>query len=423
MEKCAVMDWPKDKLEIQVLDDSTETETPEVVRETMEKLIAAGSCEIHHIMRTNRVDYKAGALREATPKAKGEFLALFDADFEPPKDFLLKTIPHFEGNENIGCVQTRWGHNNRDASVFTHIQALGHDGHFMIEQQGRWSGNLLFNFNGTGGVWRKTCAESSGGWLGDSLAEDLDLSYRVQMAGWKFLFLRDICCPAELPVSISAFKKQQHRWAKGSMQTAKMVIPKLWGEEGKNLTMWQKYNATVHLMGYFCHPLMLFNLFCTMCLFFLTEQTNSLPQIAVILLIAAGPPLVVTTAQFQLGHPETLLHMPFLLLLHHGLCISNSIAVFEALIGHKSAFERTPKFGTAAASKPSVWKATTYMSSVRKATGIFWEMAMALLVATVIVTGFIVTNPDPLVVPWLVFFFISFLYIAYLHIQEGDMKA
>ena len=225
LEAVCAIDYPKDKHEIQVLDDSTD-ECYEVAKKKVAELAAKGY-DIKLIHRTNRSEFKAGALKEAMQVAKGEFLAIFDADFVPEKDFLLKTIPYLVMDDQIGLVQGRWGHLNRTESGLTLAQSIGIDGHFVVEQSARSWGKLFMNFNGTAGVWRKQAIYGGGGWEGDTLTEDMDLSYRSQLAGWKMKFVFDVIVPAELPNDINAFKAQQFRWAKGSIQTAIKILPRV----------------------------------------------------------------------------------------------------------------------------------------------------------------------------------------------------
>ena len=224
LEAVCAIDYPKDKHEIQVLDDSTD-ECYEVTKKKVAELAARGY-DIKLIHRTNRKDFKAGALKEGMAVAKGEFLAIFDADFVPEKDFLLKTVPYLVMDPQVGLVQGRWGHLNRTESGLTLAQSIGIDGHFVVEQSARSWGKLFMNFNGTAGVWRKDAIYGGGGWEGDTLTEDMDLSYRSQLAGWKMKFVFDVIVPAELPNDINAFKAQQFRWAKGSIQTAIKILPK-----------------------------------------------------------------------------------------------------------------------------------------------------------------------------------------------------
>src|ERR1700716_3533094 len=216
--------YPKEKLDIQVLDDSTD-ETIEVARSLVERYAALGNPITYH-HRTNREGFKAGALAEGMKTAKGEFVAIFDADFTPPEDFLLRTIHHFS-DPGIGMVQTRWTHINRNYSILTQVEAILLDGHFVLEHSGRARSGVFFNFNGTAGVWRRKAIEEAGGWQHDTLTEDLDLSLRAQLAGWRFIFLPDVVCPAELPVEMTAFKTQQARWAKGLVQTGKKILPRM----------------------------------------------------------------------------------------------------------------------------------------------------------------------------------------------------
>ena len=217
---CA-LDYPRDRLEIQVLDDSTD-DTRERVAACVERQRRLGF-DIRHLHRTDRTGYKAGALAAGCAEARGDLLAIFDADFVPPTDFLLRTVPYFADQE-IGVVQARWEHVNRDYSLLTQAQAIFLDAHFRIEHQARNRGGNFFNFNGTAGLWRRQAIDDAGGWQHDTLTEDLDLSYRAQLAGWRFLFLPDVVAPAELPVDANAFKRQQFRWAKGSVQTARKLL-------------------------------------------------------------------------------------------------------------------------------------------------------------------------------------------------------
>ena len=217
------LEYPRDRLEIQVLDDSID-ETTIIAQQLVEEM-RNEQFDIHHLHRTDREGYKAGALNAGLQCAKGEFIAIFDADFAPDSQFLIKTLPHFS-NSSVGMVQARWGYMNRRYSLLTRLQAVYLDAHFMIEHLSRNRSGRFFNFNGTAGIWRKDCLISAGGWEFETLTEDLDISYRAQLAGWEFIFLPDVVVPSELPVEMNSFKLQQHRWAKGSIQTAiKLLVP------------------------------------------------------------------------------------------------------------------------------------------------------------------------------------------------------
>jgi len=250
LNAAAGLDYPRDRLEIQVLDDSIDA-TRRVAALTVARLQRQG-IDVVHITRPDRAGFKAGALATGLAEAKGELIAIFDADFLPPPDFLRRVVPHF-ADPTVGCIQTRWGHLNRDYSPFTQVQALGVDGHFVVEQTARSRAGLFINFNGTAGVWRRACIEDAGGWQGDTLTEDLDLSYRAQLRGWRMGYLPDVVVPAELPAQISAFKRQQARWAQGSIQTAlKLLGPLL-----RSAQPWSvKLEGVVHLTSYLVHPMM-----------------------------------------------------------------------------------------------------------------------------------------------------------------------
>ena len=242
------IDYPKGKMEIQVLDDSTD-ETTSIVAKAVEEKKKAGF-DILHIRRGTREGYKAGALKEGMKIAKGEYIAIFDADFIPQKEFLQKTLSYFT-DDKVGMVQSRWEHLNGDYSIITKAQALALDGHFVIEQTVRNRSGFFINFNGTGGVWRKKCIEEAGNWHADTLTEDLDLSYRAQLIGWRFVFLKDFTSPAELPSEINALKAQQFRWTKGAVETAKKILPLVWKSK---VPLRVKLQSTFHLTNNLVFP-------------------------------------------------------------------------------------------------------------------------------------------------------------------------
>ena len=345
------LDYPQDKLEIQVLDDSTD-ETTGIVAQKVTELRQRGF-DITHIQRHNRQGYKAGALQNGIRLASGEFLIIFDADFVPQPELLQQTI-HYFTDPTIGMLQTRWGHINEPYSLLTRVQSILLDAHFLIEQTARSRSGRFFNFNGTAGIWRRSCIEAAGGWQADTLAEDLDLSYRAQIKGWKFLFLPDVVTPAELPVEMNAFKTQQHRWAKGSAQAMKKMLPKLWRAP---LPLKIKIEGTMHLtsnLGY----LMLF----TLCLVFRStayagahEATGGnemtklfLVDIPLFLASSVSVTAFYVCAQIELHTNwwKRLLYMPLMMAVGIGLSLNNARAVFEALLNHESEFIRTPKAGS-----------------------------------------------------------------------------
>jgi len=345
MRAVCEMDYPKDRHEIQVLDDSTD-ETRELVDQTAQSLRAQGH-DIRVIRREHRKGYKAGALAEGTEQAKGDLIAIFDADFLPPKDFLLESVPFFLNDERLGLVQARWGHLNRRACLLTRAQSIGIDGHFMVEQAARnWNG-LFMNFNGTAGIWRKAAIADGGGWHWDTLTEDMDLSYRVQFAGWKTLFLPNLVVPAEIPEDVQAFKSQQFRWAKGSIQTARKLFPLL---AKTKAPLFQKLQAVFHLTHYLVHPLMLtLAILALPVLLFCDFRPGGtiFALIAGVLICSMTAPSALYVVSQRAARPDSwrfqLLYLPVLVMVGVGIAISNSQAVFEALTGKKSGFVRTPK--------------------------------------------------------------------------------
>jgi cellulose synthase/poly-beta-1,6-N-acetylglucosamine synthase-like glycosyltransferase len=347
IEAAAALDYPRDKLEIQALDDSTD-ETVEIVDNVVTRLRERGLNAVA-VRRGNREGYKAGALEYGMSITKSEFFAVFDADFVPAPDFLRKTIPAFFADDRIAFVQTRWGHLNRDESLLTRCQALGIDGHFLVEQPARAAAGLFMNFNGTAGVWRRKAIEDVGGWSNATLTEDLDLSYRVQLAGWRPYYIEEVVAPAEIPVTITALKSQQFRWAKGSIQTARLMLPRVWRGPYSPL---KKIEAFLHLTNYMVHPLML--ILAILAYPVLQYNLIKMPpwvfMIAIIPLAAAtfGPSTMYTIAAFR--NPESrkfsFMWLPLLVLYGTGIAVSNTLAVLEAVIGKSSSFIRTPKKGS-----------------------------------------------------------------------------
>ncbi len=335
------LDYPRERLYIQVLDDSTDN-TREIIAQSVARLKAKGF-DIDYIHRIERIGYKGGALENGLKYAKGEYIAIFDADFIPPPGFLKGTLLYFEldDDNNVGCIQTRWGHTNRDYSWLTRTQANGIDGHFIIEQETRSEKNLFLNFNGTAGVWRKSCILDSGGWQHDTLTEDLELSYRAQLRGWKIRYLPHIITPAELPVHINALKRQQFRWAKGSIQTARKLLVGLWRSRNP---LTAKIEGTLHLTHYLVHPLMLLNLLLMLPL--LRGESPLLRIYPIFIIGALGPLFMYMVAMGGQSNSiiERIKNLAMLVLLGMGLSLNNTRAVTEALIGKQSAFKRTPKF-------------------------------------------------------------------------------
>ncbi|HMA99521.1 MAG TPA: glycosyltransferase, partial [Spirochaetota bacterium] len=341
------MDYPRDKHEIQILDDSTD-ETYNIIKEHIQKYRQQGY-DIKHIHRTIRTDFKAGALQAGMLTARGEHLAIFDSDFIPPVDFLRNTIPYLMANPKVGFVQTRWGHLNRNSSFLTKAQSIGIDGHFIIEQSARSWGGLFLNFNGTGGVWRKQTINEAGGWQGDTLTEDMDLSYRAQLAGWHTKFLYEVICQAELPENMNDFKSQQFRWAKGSIQTAKKLLPAIF--KSKN-PLKKKIQSFLHLTHYSIHPLMVIMALASlpMILYFKLDLYFYLYLFFFILIIGASfaPSVMYITSQYK-QYPNwvsRLLIIPFLIAIGVGIAVNNTNAVISALFGSKGDFIRTPKSGS-----------------------------------------------------------------------------
>ncbi len=337
------IDYPKDKLEIQVLDDSTD-ETTEITAKIVKQKAAEGF-DIKHIRRGTREGFKAGALKEGLKIAKGEFIAIFDADFIPKKDFLKKTLSYFT-NEKIGMVQTRWEHLNSEYSILTKAQALALDGHFVIEQTVRNKAGFFINFNGTGGVWRKKCIENAGNWHADTLTEDLDLSYRAQLLGWKFIFLKDFTSPAELPSEIIALKNQQFRWTKGAIETAKKILPKVWNSD---LPLRIKLQSTFHLTNNFAFPFILLVAILNVPLIFVK---NSGAHQAYFVILSFFVLAFISSFMFYLYSQKDIhadwrkkiVLFPVFMAGSMGFAVNNSRAVFEGLLNRKSEFVRTPKF-------------------------------------------------------------------------------
>ncbi len=342
----AKFDYPQGKHQIQVVDDSTD-ETIDLVDRVVAELQADG-VQIEACRRSDRQGYKAGALKEAMATATGEYFAIFDSDFVPDADFLKKTLPLFQ-DEKTGLVQARWGHLNAEYSTLTKAQSVGIDGHFVIEQVARAENGLFLNFNGTAGVWRRAAIEDGGGWQADTLTEDLDLSYRCQLRGWKLDYAIDVVVPAELPETYSGFKSQQFRWAKGSVQTAKKLIVTVLNSP---ISLLAKMQACFHLLHYVAHLLMFtLALLALPLTFFLPKFSGiggTIFLIIPLMVATLGPSILYMTSQRYL-HPKTwtrrILWLPSMVTVGFGICISNSRAVLEALFGVKSGFIRTPKKG------------------------------------------------------------------------------
>jgi cellulose synthase/poly-beta-1,6-N-acetylglucosamine synthase-like glycosyltransferase len=349
VDAVARIDYPRDLLEVQVLDDSTD-ETQGIARAAVERHRALG-LDIVYVHRTDRTGFKAGALENGLRTAKGELVAVFDADFIPEPDFLRRTVDHFS-DPGVGMVQARWGHLNRDYSLLTEAQSILLDGHFVIEHGARSRSGRFFNFNGTAGVWRRAAIAAGGGWEHDTLTEDLDLSYRTQMKGWKFVYLPHIVVPAELPVEMNAFKSQQHRWAKGSVQVALKLLAKV---RAAGLPAEVRREAFFHLTANYAYLLMI-PLTILLPITVVVRVSHGWYEVLLLDLpffVAATLSVVLFYAHSQLeqgrGRLETLARLPAVMALGIGLSVNNARAVVEALMGHQTEFTRTPKHGVSRA--------------------------------------------------------------------------
>lgn len=412
---CA-LDYPKEKLCIQVLDDSDD-DTYNIL-ENLVSGYAKKGFDIYHVRRKNRNGYKAGALRNAMKFAKGDFIAIFDADFIPPTWFLKKAMSYF-CNPKIGLVQCRWGHVNEKYSALTKAQALSLDFHFLIEQKAKSNSHLFMNFNGTAGVWRRECIEDSGGWHTATLVEDLDLSYRAQMKGWKCVFIDDIVVNAELPVQMNAAKRQQFRWAKGSIQCA----IKLLGDVAikRKIPFDTKIQAFVQLTRHIVHPLMLAQFLILPIL--LAAKINlyiisGLPLFTIIAYLAMGPIAYVMIIRdiYTKGWKSKTLSYLYLVFYSAGMSVNNTVAVFDAFFGKKNEFLRTPKFGIVKRSDD--WRDKAYALPFTKTTlleiffGVYGIIGMFVAIF----------SSNPIFAPIIGIQVAGFLYIAYLSISHSTFK-
>ncbi|MHC4414554.1 MAG: cellulose synthase family protein [Planctomycetota bacterium] len=352
IEAACAIDYPRDLLQVQVLDDSTD-ESAEIARRCCQRMAAAGH-NVQFLHRVNRHGFKAGALAHGLESAQGEFIAVFDADFVPPPDVLRQTI-HYFTDPRLGMAQLRWTHLNRNDSLLTQIQAMYLDGHFVIEQTARARSGRWFNFNGTAGMWRRSCIEDAGGWQHDTLTEDTDLSYRAQLKGWRFLYVPTVTCPAEVPPTVSAFLTQQHRWNKGLIQTARKLLPRIITSRAPLKT---KIEAWFHLTSPLVHlaiVLMALLIMSTLLLPSLPQSITPNPHLAFgigMLFVILGTMAACTfylTSQWTQGMSfwHTLARLPALMAIGIGISVTNAKAVLEAMVGKQSPFVRTPKYAGA----------------------------------------------------------------------------
>lgn len=346
MRACAAMDYPKHLHTIQVLDDSND-QTIELVDRVAAELRSEGHL-VEVVRREKRVGYKAGALDYGMEQTSDQFIAIFDADFVPPTDFLRRTVAVMMMKDDVGLVQARWGHLNEQDNLLTRTQGIGIDGHFTIEQPARAWNELIMNFNGTAGLWRREAIYAAGGWEHDTLTEDLDLSYRSQMSGWKPYFLVDLVVPAEIPCDINAFKSQQFRWAKGSIETALKLLPTVLRTD---LPLFTKLQSVFHMTHYLVHPIMLWLAIMSLPLLTKTWYSDYSFEISaamiMVIISTLAPTCMYTVSQVNLHKRPwaRLCILPLLSVLGVGIAVSNTQAVIEAVTGRKSGFIRTPKAG------------------------------------------------------------------------------
>ena len=409
-------DYPRELLEIQILDDSTD-DTADIAIAMAERMRRRGF-DIQYVHREHRTGFKAGALKDGLKKARGELIGIFDADFIPGANFLKETVPYFD-DPKIGMLQTRWGHINSDYSMLTRAQSIGIDGHFGIEQASRaWSG-FFMNFNGTAGVWRKSTIVDAGGWQADTLTEDLDLSYRAQLKGWKLKFVTDVVCPAEVPVTINAFKSQQHRWAKGSIQTAKKNLGRLFKSD---LPLLVKIQAFLHLTHYMVHPMMLLVVLTSIPMLYSQWffDTLAFPIMIFTLLCLAtcGPSTMYLFSQKILYRDwkQRIKFLPFLMCLGTGIAVNNTKAVLEAFLNIQSGFVRTPKYGIR--KQDDSWQGKRYSIPLNAISLLEFTLGLYSLAG---LSMFLLFSKY-LVSPFLLIYTSGFFYVFFLSVKHGYGK-
>lgn len=416
VDAVCMMDYPKEKMRIMVLDDSDD-ETVDLLSDVVDKYKKQGF-QIDHIRRGTRKGYKAGALKHAMQTTDTEFVAIFDADFIPPNWFLKRAIPHFS-NSNIGLVQCRWGHVNENYSAITQAQALSLDFHFLIEQKAKSNSNLFMNFNGTAGIWKCACIADAGGWHTATLVEDLDLSYRAQMKGWKCVFLPDIVVDAELPVQMNAAKRQQFRWAKGSIQCAIKLLVDIVIK--RKVSVEAKIQAFVQLTRHIVYPLMLVQFLALPVL--LASNMNLylvsfIPALTIAAYLAMGPGayIVIIQSMYHKSWKSKAKILPALLVYNAGMSVNNSVAVFDAVFGKKNEFLRTPKYGIV--NKEDNWRDKAYNLPFTKTTllEIFFGIygLMGILIS--------IFSNNPVFAPIIGLQTVGFFYISYMSLSHTRFK-
>ncbi len=410
------IDYPKDKMEIQVLDDSTD-ETTAIVSKIIDEKKKEGF-DISLVRRGTREGFKAGALKEGMKIAKGEYIAIFDADFIPHKQFLKKTLSFFN-DDKVGMVQTRWEHINGDYSIITKAQALALDGHFVIEQTVRNKSGFFINFNGTGGIWRKKCIEEAGNWRADTLTEDLDLSYRAQLIGWRFVFLKDFTSPAELPSEINALKAQQFRWTKGAVETAKKILPLVWKSK---IPLRVKLQSTFHLTNNLVFPFILLAAILNVPLIFIKNSGShelyfAIMSIFVMAFISSFLFYLYSQKDIRTDWRKKIVLFPLFMAGSMGLAVNNSRAVFEGLMNRKSEFVRTPKFKQV--SEKDSWVGNKYLN---KKLGFSVIVEAVLAVYCLIGVLASIYFLELASIPFQLLFFLGFSFVAITSIKHAYSK-
>ncbi len=411
------LDYPKELLEIQVLDDSTD-ETKDIVAKIVKEKQALGF-DIQQIRRDSREGFKAGALLEGLKIAKGEFVAVFDADFMPTPNFIKQTLKYFS-DPKVGMVQSRWEHMNWDSSLLTKVQALALDGHFVIEQAVRNKAGFFITFNGTGGIWKKECILDAGNWQGDTLAEDLDLSYRAQMKGWKFVYLRDFTTPAELPEEINALRAQQFRWTKGHVETAKKLLPLVWKS---NVPLRVKLGASFHLTNNFAFPFILLAGILNVPLIFIK---NSGPHDTIFNMMSIFVLAFISSFMFYLNSQKhvhadwrkKIALFPLFMAGSMGFAVNNTRAVIEGLLSRKSEFVRTPKF-KADGGKEKIISNNKYLS---KKIGLSVYVELILAAYCLIGVAASIYFLEIAALPFHLMFFLGFATVSFLSIKNVFSK-